>query len=249
MKSTISRLSTVSMITLLTIALSFSSCQKESRSPNSVNSEGLTGTNSNSSKTSLPPIKVGLIHIYTDVEDANMMPPVGDNTLLFDHTGHAPVLAPDGHHVTLGEFNAVSGWADVKCINGGTHIVVHVRGMIPNGVYTIWIMTLKSPGFDGTLASFGANLTGVGALGAPDGSQNVLKVNGEGNADLNVTMPAASLSLFGSVPDCFGGLFEVLLSSAYHLDGLTHGPSPGDFSNYVLQFGYPIMGSQLQIMN
>jgi hypothetical protein len=244
MKRIISLPSAISMIAMLTIALSLSSCKKDGVKQEPLNNSDLTETNSVSGAKSMP-IKVDLIHIYTDVEDANMMPPTGDNTLLFDHTGHAPVLAPDGHHVTLGEFNQVSGWADVKCINTGTHIVVHLTGMIPNGVYTIWIMTLKSPGFDGTLASFGANLNGVGALGASDGSQNVLSVNGQGNADLSVTMPAGSLSLFGSVPNCFSGVFEVLLSAAYHLDGMTHGPSPGDFSNYVLQFGFPIMGANL----
>ncbi len=187
------------------------------------------------------PLKVDLMHMYGDVEDADMMPPKGDNTLLFNHTGHAAVLAPNGHPVTLREFNAVSGWADVKCINAGTHVVVHLKGLIPNGVYTIWVMPFKSPGFDGT----GSNLIGVGALGAPDGSQNVLTVNGQGNADLSVTMPAGSLSVFGSIPICFGGVYEVLLSGAYHLDGMTHGSTPGMFSSYVLQFGFPIMGSKL----
>ena len=189
-------------------------------------------------------LKVEAIHIYTDVEDMKMNPPMGDNTLLFDRTGHAPILTPKGHQVTLGEFNEVSGWAKVKCIKAGTHVVVHLRGLIPNGVYTIWIMTLMSPGFDGTGMSLMKNLNGVGALGAPNGSQNVLKVNDEGETDLSVTTPAESL-LFGAVPSCWSSVYEVLLSGAYHLDGMTHGPVPGDFTTQIIQFGFPIMGANL----
>lgn len=242
MKKIMSSMSAVLMVAVLSVVLPLSSCKKESIP---INAEKISDV-SLQKKNNGAPLKVDLIHIYVDVEGAhNMYPPTGDNTLLFNHTGQAPVLAPDGHHVTLGEFNAVSGWADVKCINTGTHVVVHLKGLIPNGVYTIWAMPFKSPGFDGTAMSVGSNLTGAGALGAPDGSQNALTVNGEGNADLSVTMPGGSLSVFGSVPNCFGGVYEVLLSGAYHLDGMTHGSNPGMFSSYVLQFGFPIMGATL----
>lgn len=252
MKKTISLFSAVTIIAILMMIVSVISCQKESSSNNSTSSKELktsTDVNKNSQRheDDNDRLKVDLIHIYTDVEDANMMPPKGENTLLYDHTGHAPVLTPDGHHVTLEEFNEVSGSAHIKCINTGTHVVVHLRGLIPKGVYTIWIMTLKSPGFNGTFA----NLNGVGSLGAPDGSQNVLTVKGDdhGTADLSVTTPAESLSIFGAVPSCWSGVYEVMLSGAYHLDGLTHGPTPGNFSTYVLQFGFPIFGSQLMMIN
>src|SRR5438046_8559489 len=36
---------------------------------------------------------------------------------------HPPILAPDGHQLTLGEWLTVQGRASVKCINKGTHVV------------------------------------------------------------------------------------------------------------------------------
>ena len=242
MKRNLSLLSTVATIAMLSVAFLLTSCQKENLSSNSDKTSDVSSLqNNNNIAKSGAPLKVDLMHIYMDVEDAQMMPPTGNNTLLFDHAGHAPVLAPDGHAVPLGEFNMVSGWAHVKCINGGTHVVVHLAGLIPNGVYTLWIMTFQSNGTSD-------RLNGVGALGAPDGSQNVLKVNSDGTADLSVTTPAEPLSVFGAIPNCWSSVFKVMVAGAYHLDGQTHGESPGGadgFTAYVLQFGFPVMGSQL----
>src|SRR6266446_7535498 len=54
---------------------------------------------------------------------------------------HVPILAPDRHQVTLGEWLKASGRASAKCINKGTHVVVEMSGLIPNGVYTIWYVS------------------------------------------------------------------------------------------------------------
>src|SRR5215813_12134940 len=50
-----------------------------------------------------------------------------------------PLLAPDGHQLTLGEYEAASGRAAVKCINAGTHSVLHYSGLIPNATYSVWL--------------------------------------------------------------------------------------------------------------
>ena len=239
-------MSTIIMMAVLTTVLSLTSCQKESPSLNSdkISDQAALKVSSNiSAEKSGAPLKVDLVHIYIDVEDAaHITPPTGNNTLLYNHTlPHTQVLAPDGHPVTLGEFNMVSGWADVKCINEGTHVVVHLKGLIPNGLYTLWILRFDT-GTPGPPS-------GVGALGAPDGSENLLKVNSKGTADLSVTMSAESpLSIFGSIPNCWSSVFKVMVAGAYHLDGQTHGASPGGaggFSTYVLQFGFPVMGAKL----
>lgn len=186
-------------------------------------------------------LKVNLEHVYINVEDAKNRPPEGNATLLYDIDGHTPVLAPDGHQVTLGEYNMPSGYAKIKCTNMGTQVVAHMKGLIPNGVYTIWVLTFKSPGFDGT---FG-NLIGNGALGASDGSGNVFTASAAGTASLAVTMPAGSLSLFGSVGDCFSTEYEVHLVAAYHSDFMTHGSAPGPPTTWVVQFGFIFNGSDL----
>jgi hypothetical protein len=170
-----------------------------------------------------------------------MMTPVGDNTLLWNKSGHTPIMAPDGHQVTLGEFNSVSGYAEIKCINSGTHVVVHLKGLIPNGVYSMWVVTFKSPGFDPTFA----NQIGEGALGAPDGSQNAFKASPAGTASISAIIPAGPLSEFGLVGNCLSSEYEVQLAAAYHLDNLTHGATPGEPNTWTIPFAFPFHGSQL----
>ena len=229
----------VIIIAMLTFTMSLLSCQKELSSNN--NDAALpkdavkADNNSGSSRISGAPVKVNSMAMYVKVVNANWQAPVGDATLLFDAVGHAPVVAPDGHQITLGEFNMASGWADVKCVNTGTHVVIHLSGLIPNGVYTIWTMVMNSS----------HNFIGVGALGAPDGSENAFTASPAGTASLSVIMPAGNLSAFGKIGNCFGSEFEVLLSTAYHMDGLTHGGVPGNEATWVFQSGFPIVGSTL----
>jgi hypothetical protein len=70
-------------------------------------------------------------------------------------------------------------------------------------------------------------MTGLGALGAPDGSGNVILASPQGTAALSVFHPPGDLSMFGST-DCLSDEFEVVLWLPLHLDGQTYGPVPGD---------------------
>src|SRR5262249_7496779 len=109
------------------------------------------------------PIRNGdVVHVPFFIQDANSQPPTSPGTPLFEARQHNPILAPDGHQVTLAEFNAVSGYVSVQCLNGGTHVTVHLANLIPKGVYTIWNLVFKAPGFDPSFA----NLIGLGAIGA-----------------------------------------------------------------------------------
>jgi hypothetical protein len=232
--------SAVIVIAVLIIVILFTSCKKESQSLNSQNASNLSekqnASNSSEKQTATLSVDVGTFSFF--IEDANMQLPVGDNTLLWDKFGHVPILAPDGHQVTLGEFNSVSGHAEIKCINAGTHVAIHLKGLIPNGVYTIWTETFKSPGFDGTFD----NEIGEGALGANDGSQNAFTASPAGTASLSVIVPAGPLSEFGSVGNCLSSEYEVHLGAAYHLDNVTHGGNPGDLSAFVVQFVFAFHG-------
>ena len=70
-----------------------------------------------------------------------MMSPA--STLLWEARAHQPVIAPDGHQVTLGEWISASGRASTKCIEGGTHVVLHFSDLLPNATYTVWQLTFK----------------------------------------------------------------------------------------------------------
>jgi hypothetical protein len=85
------------------------------------------------------------------------------------------------------------------------------------------VATFQAPG----LTPDFANLIGLGALGALDGSQNVVVANARGKATLSVFHPPGDFSIFGS-SDCLSDEFEVLLWLPLHLDGQTHGGVPGD---------------------
>src|SRR6185369_10563486 len=140
---------------------------------------------------------------------------------------HVPILAPDGHQVTLGEWVTVSGRASAKCINKGTHVVVEMSGLIRNGVYTIWYVSFDQAG----------NFTGVGSLGLNDGSQNHFVATANGDGEVSATIPAGPLSLEGTATGCELS-HPVVLLGVYHLDGATHGPEPGRECSFCEQFGF-----------
>ena len=115
-------------------------------------------------------------HLALFIQDANGLLPTDASAPLFEARLHHPILAPDGHQVTLAEFNAVAGEKSVKCVAQGNHVVLQLHHLIPNGVYTIWNVVFKAPGFDPTFA----NLIGLGALGSPAGTQNVFRASAAG---------------------------------------------------------------------
>ncbi len=151
-----------------------------------------------------------------------------------------PVLAPDGHQLSLSELADVTGSATLKCDAQGTRVTTHLSGLVPNGVYTIWLLTFEAPGFTPDFA----HLIGEGALGSADGSQNSFVASPSGRASLSARQVAGPLSEFGEVTGCLFDEFEFHLVGAYHPDGLTYGATPGPadapnpFCYFVEHFGF-----------
>jgi hypothetical protein len=179
--------------------------------------------------------------IEAELADAHGNPPTSLDTLLYNKGGPlgpcnppAPILGPDGHQVTLGEWRQAGGTASVKCLGEETHVVIHFTGLIPKGLYTVDVATFKTPGFDGSLA----NLIGVGALGPNDGSENTVVASANGEAELSVMHPAGPLSLFGEVGDCLLDQVAFQLVGIYHLDGMSHAPVPGSPCDFVDAFAW-----------
>ena len=169
------------------------------------------------------------------VYDSAGNPAVAADTPLFSNAAGLcdhlfPLIAPDGHHITLAEWQRANGTALMKCGQRGTHVVLQLTGLVPRGVYTVWVATFQAPG----LTPDFANLIGVGALGASDGSQNVVVASADGEAELSVFHPAGDLSFFGSA-GCLTDEFEVLLWIPLHIDGQTAGGLPGDECNLGFQ--------------
>jgi hypothetical protein len=137
-----------------------------------------------------------------------------------------PLLAPDGHQLTLGEYMAASGRAAVKCINAGTHSVLHYSNLIPNGTYSVWL-ALPNP-------TPPPRLIGGSTLG-PVEPANFFTASPAGEGQLSVITPAKELSIFGGpIGECFLDQ-PVELHLAYHADGMTHGDVPGPLAAWVVQ--------------
>src|SRR5207248_5586541 len=90
------------------------------------------------------------------------------DTLLFESRQCNPIIAPDGHQATLGEFLLVQGTATAECTLGGTDGSVQLSGLFPNGLYSVWLFKLAASGK-------GVSTAGIGSLGLNDGSENVVK--------------------------------------------------------------------------
>jgi hypothetical protein len=82
-------------------------------------------------------------------------------------------------------------------------ITASFRGLIPNGVYTLWCVPAPMRPADPL------------PCGALDGSENTFKADRSGSADVTITttpLPAGAV-----------------IAPAYHSDGKTYGAKPGDF--------------------
>jgi hypothetical protein len=157
------------------------------------------------------------------------------DTPIFEYRKGNPVYAPGTstppRQLTLGEFQQACGSIAVKCITGGTHTAIQVTGLIPKGVYTIWLA--KPDPTDMT------KLVGVGALGNKDGSPNHFTADQNGEADISGIFAAGNLSDFGSISQCWPNDEPLVqVGGLYHIDGNTYGPVIGPDGTYAAQFAF-----------
>jgi hypothetical protein len=159
-----------------------------------------------------------------------------------------PVTAPDGHALTWGEFRAATGVAQLTCEPGGTRVQVQLSHLIPNGVYTGWLVFFEAPGFKS--AMFDA-LTGLAPVGPPDGSESRVVADANGNATLDAVTPVGmtTVTLPGksqAVTPCLLDAYEVHVVAAYHIDGKTCGATQCDGDKLAEQIGWMVFGGQVQ---
>ena len=128
--------------------------------------------------------------------DGNTIVPVEaePHTLLYYRRTRLPVLAPDGHPVTAGEYATAKGTAEVTCLPSGTQIALHLSGLIPNAIYRLWVITFEEPGFDIGPPPDMTHVIGEGALGPNDRSHNTFTASATGEAHLTRIHPPGPLS-------------------------------------------------------
>src|SRR6266545_8262136 len=235
----------------LAVACAFSAAP--SRAQKAVNDGGLISVPKVNGAVveSQPPLhqfeSVANLGVFRTFGDSTGAVPTSDTTPLFTRGGACPppnvltpIVAPDGHQVTWGEWNDVEGQVLVKCIPSGSLVVVHLSGLIPNGQYSAWVVTFKAPGFnpDPTLPNPpAANAVSAGPLGLQDGSENGFVADDDGEGEIVGVLPAGPMSLLhlvtfdGCLTDEVG--FQVHI--AYHIDGTTHGPTQGPPCTWAVQ--------------
>ena len=180
-----------------------------------------------------------VIRLLTVDADGNTVIPVeaDPSTLLYYRPTGNPVLAPDGHHVTAGEFSAVKSSLSVKCTSEGTLIRMQIRDALPNAMYRVWILAFREPGFDITGGFPFVNLTGEGALGLNDRSENTFFTSASGEGSIQRVHPPGLMSEVLPIPP-FGGndpvgdclltdVFEWHVIAAFQQPGQPGGPSVG----------------------
>ncbi len=156
-----------------------------------------------------------------------------DSTLIHDADGCGPVVDADGNQLTLGAFKAAEGTVSAECIEKGSHTTFRFVGLVPKGVYTVWLFVFdESPGLPPPVA--------VGAIGTsiPNDARikNIFRASESGQGQISLITEAGQLSAnMGPFDGCLLDEVEVHLALVYHHDGLTNGPVPGPTNTWVAQ--------------
>lgn len=172
------------------------------------------------------------------LNDAGQMPS-SENELVYESRLKNPVIAPDGHQLTWGEFGTVTGKAEAICRDNGVEVQLSLSGLIPNGVYTMWDVIFEAPGVDPADPILG--IDGLGASGKGDGTDNFFVASPTGTAQITMLSPGGDLSMISNVSmgKCpLTDNFEWHVVGAYHMDGNTYGPDLGPIGTSVEQFGF-----------
>jgi hypothetical protein len=127
--------------------------------------------------------------------------------------GPYPKGAPLG--MNLGQWLAQAGGGTYACSDGVGTLDLEFRGLVPNGVYTMWHAFIALPAtepFTGTLDL---------PLGARDGSESVFAADGNGVARFQHS--------FSPCLEMSGDWTTSMLALNYHSDGRTYKADPGEF--------------------
>ncbi len=164
------------------------------------------------------------------------------NTPIYDAIVGNPILTPDGLHVTWGQWGDVAGRLRVRCERSGSRIALHLSGLIPDGVYTIWNVVFEQPGFTGEFVvpgSIPANATGFGPVGSPTGERSGVRASKDGRARISVVTPGGPLGSAGEIGKCaLTDEFEWHVVGLYHVDGQSYGSVRGPEGTRAEQFAF-----------
>jgi hypothetical protein len=115
--------------------------------------------------------------------------------------------------ITLDEWLAATGSGTYTLKGDEAEVDLSFQKLVANGVYTVWCSRLTFP----------PNVAVVDRpCGEVDGSENVFTADGQGNGKFKLKMAPLEKSTKETAS---------VIALAYHSDGKTYGPNPGDFGS------------------
>ena len=131
---------------------------------------------------------------------------------------------------TLEQWLAATGLGTYIEENDNAALNLTFHNLVANGTYSVWSHRVTMP------PDYNYSFTPVGAS---DGSQNVFKADADGNGIFKLKLKALPLSTNVTYKDYVAMYITkqvpistritwTLISVAYHSDGKTHGPTPGE---------------------
>jgi hypothetical protein len=121
------------------------------------------------------------------------------------------IKAPDGHQVTLSEWEKAEGKVRVSCNGDMATAEIALQGMIPNGTYTFWLNFLNKAKSVGQSVDFNNDLVSILPLGS--GTENIAIAEADGT--INTTIQHNSCILTKET--------ALVLVIVYHINGNTFG--------------------------
>lgn len=173
--------------------------------------------------------EAGALPSLDDPRDTPLyLEPVDPNVLLGKG---GPLLSADRTRtLTLGEWLAFSGEAVVRCDQLKTAIDLRLEGLVPNGVYSVWILATTIPlAYDeNRVPTFLITrdfldlrfISYFAPAGSPDGSDATLVADARGSVTYSVHVAAVIAARYQCLLDSAASWFILL---DYHPDGRTFG--------------------------
>lgn len=184
-------------------------------------------------------LNFGEVQLLEEIVDANGNTPVVSSEPLYAANIFDPpfgmltaIKAPDGHHVTLGEFKKAKGNLTVHCNGDKAFITVVLEGVIPNGTYTFWLAYLNKIRKVGEPIDFMNDFVNLNnpPIGASNGTENIAVADVDGN--INITFEHSSCILTDEV--------ALVIPVLYHINGKTFGgghvPDPEEMVHMLVYF-------------
>jgi hypothetical protein len=136
---------------------------------------------------------------------------------------------------TMGDWLAASGKGTYIEEDGNATMNFTFTKLVPKGTYSIWCHRVTMP------PNYECEYL---PCGAPDGSENIFMADETGNGTFKLKLKALPPSTNVTFPD-YAAMYVTktapvsrnitwtLITVAYHSDGQTHGPTPGDLGKNV----------------